>query len=135
MHTRARDNALMSGRWNQRMKIMSQGVGICFRIPKSLRLAYISLHSAQHTYGRQRTREWMVLSFPLPRQSTRKVKMPKKCLATTLPLIPGNVCKGQPGGYGQDCSLVPGNMNGAFLNARQEYGRHGESSSTHSTIS
>src|SRR5271170_8238683 len=36
MHTRARDNALMSGRWNQRMKIMYQGVGICFRIPKAL---------------------------------------------------------------------------------------------------
>ena len=72
MHTRARDNALMSGRWNQRMKIMYQGVGICFRIPKSLRLAYVSFHSAQHTYARQKTREWTVLSFPLSGQSTRK---------------------------------------------------------------
>lgn len=100
----------MSGRWNQRMKIMYlmyQGVGICFRIPKSLRLAYVSLHSAQHTYARQKTREWTVLSFPLSGQSTRKVKMPRKCLATTLPLILGNICEGQPGGYGQDCSLVP----------------------------
>jgi len=86
MHTRARDNALMNGRWNQRMKIMSQGVGICFRIPKSLRLAYVSLHSAHHTYARQKTREWTVLSFPLSGQSTRKVKMLKKCLATTPPL-------------------------------------------------
>jgi len=53
IHTRARNNASMSGRWNQRMKIMHQGVGICVRIPKSLRLAYVSLHSAHRTYARQ----------------------------------------------------------------------------------
>ena len=94
MHTRARDNALMNGRWNQRMKIMSQGVGICFRIPKSLRLAYVSLHSAHHTYARQKTREWTVLPFPLSGQSIRKVKMPKKCLATTLRFMLGNICGG-----------------------------------------
>jgi hypothetical protein len=39
------------------------------------------------------------------------------------PLIPSNVCEGQPGGYGQDCSPCAGNMNGAFLNAWREYGR------------
>jgi hypothetical protein len=71
-----------------------KGVGICFRIRKSHRLAYVSLHSAQRKYAKQKTREMDGFALSFIRTVYSKSEDAKEiCLATTLPLIPGNLCE------------------------------------------
>jgi hypothetical protein len=82
MHTRARDNALMSGRWNLAYKNnVRGGVGIYIRIP---RLACFASFT-QRTYARQKDKrmDGFVLSFirTAYSKSEDSEEMPS-CLAT-----------------------------------------------------
>src|SRR4051794_36704005 len=70
------------------MKIMYEGVAICFGIPKIYRLAYVSLHSAQRKYAKQKTREMDDFALFFIRTVYSKSEDAKEiCLATTLPII------------------------------------------------
>ena len=68
-------------------KTMYEGIGICFRMPKSLdwHMFCFILHNV-HMLEQKDKRNGRVCPFLLSGQSTRKVKIPKKHVSLPLPL-------------------------------------------------